>query len=365
VLHNFAAALTARAGATPLVIGARGSPFDLALHVLTFRNAAPGRLVQGDATRVGEAGKNRVIRLFSGHRARGFPVVGTELAYFDFRGLRPAEGTLPLRLGDCVLGASVARQLGLRPGDTLLSDPANPFVIGGHQPLEMRVTGTLAPAPTGTADDDTVFTSLATTWVIEGLGHGHDDQPNSPEDLLTAATDGSTTLSPAVETFQRITPENIASFHFHGDPASFPLTALIVIPPDERAATLARGQYRHDERLQAIRPTEVTREFLAGFLRMEKFLLLQQGVTWVIAGSLILLVGFLAVRLRRGEFETLASLGGSRWTIAALQVLEWLVLFILAVLLATLLHRAGLPVLQQWVEGLAAGHVPPMAPPGT
>jgi putative ABC transport system permease protein len=360
VLQQFATALTARAEATPLVVGLRGSPFDLALHVLTFRNAAPGRLVQGDANRVAASGENRVIPLFSAHRARGFPIVGTELSYFPFRGLRAAEGTLPLRLGDGVAGSAVARQLGLAPGDTILSDPANPFVLGGQQPLEIRITGVLAP--TGTADDEAIFTSLATAWVVEGLGHGHEEEPAAPDTLL-AADDRSATLSAAVETFQRITPENIGSFHFHGDPATFPLTALIVLPADERAATLLRGAYRHDERLQAIRPSEVTREFLAGFLRMERFLLLQQGVTWLIAASLVVLVGLLAFRLRRGEFDTFVCLGGSRATIRALQVLEWAALLILATLLAYLLHRAGLPVLQQWVESWAAGHGAPPAPP--
>lgn len=362
VLRNFAASLTARAEATPLVVGARGSPFDLALHALTFRTAAPGRLEQGDAGRAAAPEGTRVIPVFSGHRARGFPVVGTGFSYFGFRGLEPAAGTLPLRLGDCVIGSSVARQLGLGPGDTLLSDPANPFVIGGHQPLEMRITGILQPS--GTPDDEAVFTSLATAWVIEGLGHGHDEQPAAPDALLGSVDGGVAMLSPAVETFLRITPENIGSFHFHGDPATFPLTAVLVLPPDERATTLQRGHYRHDEQRQAIRPAEVTAEFLAGFLRIEKFLLLQQGVTWLVAGGLIVLVGLLAIRLRRGEFDTFVCLGGSRATIIQLQVLEWLILFILSAALAWVLHRAGLPILQTWVEGLAAGHVPPPPPPG-
>lgn len=362
VLRNFAASMTARAGATPLVIGARGSPFDLALHVLTFRNAAPGRLTQAAAVRARGAEGTHVIPLFSEHRARGFPVVGTDLSYFGFRGLQPARGTLPLRLGDCVLGASVARELGLGTGDTLLSDPVNPFVIGGHQPLEMRITGVLQP--TGTSDDEAVFTSLATAWVIEGLGHGHDEQPPAPDALLGTTADGGVTLSPAVETFLRITPENIGSFHFHGDPATFPLTALVVLPPDERAATIQRGQYRHDSQLQAIRPAEVTAEFLAGFMRLGKFLLLQQGVTWLVAGGLIVLVGFLAIRLRRGEFDTFVCLGGSRATIIQLQVLEWLILLVLSAVLAWALHSAGLPTLQHWVENLAAGHTPLPPPPG-
>ncbi len=355
VLRDFAGALTARAEATPLVVGAQGSPFDLALHALTFRNAPPGRLSRAEVVRAAGTDGTQVIPIFSAHQARGFPVVGTDFAYFDFRGLTMAAGRRPLRLGDCVVGSAIARQLGLQPGDTLLSDPVNPFIIGGHQPLEMRVTGVLQA--TDSADDEAIFTSLATAWIMDGLGHGHDEQPDTPEGLLAAEGEG-VTLSPAVETFLRITPENIGSFHFHGDPDTFPLTALIVLPADERATTLRLGQYRHEEGRQALRPTEVTAELLGAFLRLEKFLRLQQGVTWLIAGGLIALVGLLAARLRREEFDTLACLGGSRGTIVRLQILEWLILLAAATLLATILHYVGLPFLQAWFGSMGGSPRP-------
>ena len=88
-------------------------------------------------------------------RARGFPIVGTTLDYFAFRQLQIRHGTTLIRLGDCVLGAGVARKLGLEPGDRLLSDPENVFDIAGAYPLNMRVVGVLddSHAP----DDNAVF----------------------------------------------------------------------------------------------------------------------------------------------------------------------------------------------------------------
>ena len=47
------------------------------------------------------------------------------------------------------------------------------YDLSAEYPLKMRVTGILAP--TGTPDDLAVFTDVKTAWVIDGIGHGHDD----------------------------------------------------------------------------------------------------------------------------------------------------------------------------------------------
>jgi hypothetical protein len=46
--------------------------------------------------------------------------------------------------------------------------------------------------------------------------------------------------NPSVVEYNEITAENIGDFHFHGDPAAFPLTAVIVQPHDQRAGTARR-----------------------------------------------------------------------------------------------------------------------------
>src|SRR5690606_26661319 len=102
----------------------------------------------------------------------------TSLDYFEFRTLRQREGTLPLMLGDCVVGAEVAQALGLHPGDALVSDPENVFNLAGAYPLKMHVAGVLEPRATD--DDRAVFVDIKTAWVIAGLGHGHQDMTQAP-----------------------------------------------------------------------------------------------------------------------------------------------------------------------------------------
>jgi putative ABC transport system permease protein len=67
--------------------------------------------------------------------------VGTTLDYFDFRGLKVVEGRNLAVLGDCVLGARVAENLRLKPGDSLLSSPETLFDLAGVYPLKMKVVG--------------------------------------------------------------------------------------------------------------------------------------------------------------------------------------------------------------------------------
>ena len=75
-------------------------------------------------------------------------------------------------------------------------------------------------AGTGTTDDEAVFVDIKTSWVIAGIGHGHDSV------LSPGATQGDIVAAANIVEFNRITQENIDSFHFHGDPASYPVSAI-------------------------------------------------------------------------------------------------------------------------------------------
>src|ERR1051326_4082815 len=119
--------LTARAEATPLLIGAKGSQLELALNSLYFNARMPAPLKYAETARVRDTALAEAIPLYVRFRARGHSIVGTSLDYFEFRGLRVALGTPMLRLGDCVVGARVAEQLGVRPGDSVISSPETVF----------------------------------------------------------------------------------------------------------------------------------------------------------------------------------------------------------------------------------------------
>lgn len=341
-----------RADTTPLVIGPEGSRFDLVLHALYFHTEAPGTLPQAESFAVEESGYATPIPLFVRYRARGRPIVGTTLEYFSFRGLELAEGHSLTRLGDCVVGWEVAQSLGVRPGDRLLSDPENLFDLGGTYPLDMRVTGILKRSRS--PDDHAAFVDLHTAWVIEGIGHGHDDLDREEDsESILERDDRHTVASPALRTHTRITPENISTFHFHGDPKDFPLTALIAVPENDRARTLLLGRYvAENSPSQALRPLAIIEDLVGMVIQLKRFFdihhLFMLGVVALFVG----LVMLLSLRLRRQEVETMFHLGCSRGTIIAIQAAELLLLLALSTILALIASWLTVQAARTWIQTL-------------
>ncbi len=332
--------LLARAETTPLVVGAKGSSLDLVMNSLYFGDTVPELISMAAADRVGETDLALPIPLYVRFKARGFSVVGTNLDYLDFRGLQVVRGRNLTLLGDCVLGASAAAALGLEPGDALLSSPETLFDLAGVYPLKMRVAGILAP--THSADDLAVFVDLKTTWIIQGLVHGHADLTEVTDPTLVMdRSGGSVTATAKLAQYTEITSENIDSFHFHGDPADYPITSVIALPHDEKAGAILRGRYvgagDSPETQQIQVPGEVVEGLLANIFRIKNVLdavILVVGIATVLA---LVLVFALSLRLRQREIQTIFKLGCSRWTIARLLGAEISIILATSALLTALL----------------------------
>ena len=313
--------LLSRAETTPLVVGAKGSSLDLVMNSLYFGDTVPETISMAALDRVADTDLALPIPLYVRFKARGFPIVGTNLDYFEFRRLKIAEGRYFALLGECVLGARAAQELGLGPGDSLLSSPETLFDLAGVYPLKMRVAGVLAS--THSADDLAVFVDLKTAWVIQGLVHGHADLAKVTDPtLVMGRSDGNVTATPKLVQYTEITPENVDSFHFHGDPAEYPITAVIALPHDERSGALLRGRYvpagAEPETQQILVPGTVIEGLLANIFRIRNVLdavILVVGIATVLA---LILVFALSLRLRQREIRTIFKLGCSRSTIARL-----------------------------------------------
>jgi putative ABC transport system permease protein len=332
LVEQSAAELEARARATPLLVGARGSALELALNALYFEPDPPAAAPYAQVERVAASGLAEAIPLHVRFRARGYPIVGTTLEYLDFRGLRVSEGRRMAVLGECVVGAAVARELDLSPGDALVSSPESVFDLAGVYPLRMRVTGVLAPAHT--PDDRAVFVDLKTTWVLEGLGHGHQDLARAEADAAILTREGDRiTANASVLQYNEITADNIDSFHFHGDLADHPVTAVLAVPPDEKSRVLLMGRFTApDETAQIAVPAAVMQELLGTIFTVQSYVV--AAIATVALATLITtaLVFLLSLRLRRRERETLVKIGGARGSVAVVLASE--VIFVLGISIA-------------------------------
>jgi putative ABC transport system permease protein len=329
--------LAARAASTPLVVGAKGSRFDLVLHALYFETDAPGTITMSEVAAIRDGRLAVPIPLYVQHRARRAPVVGTSLEYFRFRGLRVAEGKQIARLGDCVLGARVARRLALGPGYYLMSDPKNVFDIAGAYPLKMRVTGVLAKSHA--ADDDAVFVDVKTAWVIEGLAHGHQDLARTTDESVVLKREQRRVIAnAALMQYTEITDDNIESFHFHGNPDDFPVSAVIALPHNRKSEVLLIGRYHLKQaKAQILSPADVVEELMGMVFRVKRFF--DANVVLVAVATLLFLtlVILLSLRLRRREMETMFKLGCSRMTIFRLLAAELGIILAAGALLVSLL----------------------------
>lgn len=343
VVRRSARELTARAQATPLLVGAKGSPLELVLNSLYFESGAPPATPYAEVDRVQRSDLARAIPLYTRFRAGRSPIVGTTIEYFEFRRLPLADGRAMALLGECVLGAAAAHSAGVGPGGFVLSSPESVFDLAGVYPLKMKVAGVLKP--TGTPDDLAVFVDVKTTWVIAGLAHGHQDLSRPEASPGVLRTEGNKIVANAsVVEFNEITSENVSSFHFHGDPAKFPITSVIVIPNDAKSHTLLQGRYlREEEQVQIVRPEAVLGDLLGTIFTVRGYVLVAAIILGLTTLATMTLVFVLSLQLRRREMQAIARIGGSRIQIGGLVAVE-----ILSVLGSGVLLAAALSPLTGW-----------------
>lgn len=334
--------LTARARLSPLVLGSPGNEIDLTLSALYFRKSGLKPVPYGQVATVQETGHGLAVPVNVRHTARRFPIVGVSAEYYEQRRLRPVRGTLPLMLGDCLLGADLADSLGLDIGDHLFSDPTDVYDIARPPTLKMHISGVLPP--THSPDDHAVFVDIGTCWILEGASHGHRDAEQMRGNEVLGQRDGTVALSPAVKEYQQVTRANLASFHVHGDEAKLPLSAILVFPKDDKASTLLKAHTNLKTDYRIVVPTQVIDELMAVVFKVKSLLDTFSVFLAISTGAMLFLQVLLSMRLRAREMLTLERMGCSPGTVGRLYMSE------IALVLTAGISLAGLGViLVAWV----------------
>jgi len=308
ILEESEQQLMARAATTPLLLGSKGSSLDLVMSAVYFGGQTPDPISLAEIERIEGTDLAYAIPIQMGFFARGAPIVGTTVDYFDFRALSLAEGRGFTILGESVLGAGAARRLGLGPGDSLTSSPESFFDLAGAYPLKTKVVGVLAPS--GTPDDL--------------IGHGHQDLTRVQDPTLVIERDAKKIVGSAkVVEYQEITESNRDSFHFHGEPSSYPVSAAVIVPEDERAGTLLLGRFVEGSLGgQLIRPRAIVGDLMDTIFRIKEVLDLAVVIVGTAAVLALVLVFSLSFRLREQELQTNFEIGASRGTTARLLAAE-------------------------------------------
>lgn len=328
-------AMRQRASDTPQLLGSRGSALDLMLTALYFKRQPLPTITMSHLRELRDTQLADAIPLDARFHAQQTPIIGTEIEYFSLRRLRLAQGKMMTRLGDCVIGARVAAQRGLTPGSDLFSSQEQVFDMAGVYPLKMRITGVLAA--NGSADDDAIFVDLKTTWLIEGLAHGHDDVTTQPTAILKTGPDN-VVANASVRMFSEVTDTNLGSFHFHGDESTHQISAVIVLPHDTKSEALLAGRYQKSSLpVQLIRPIHEYDLLMSTLFQLEKLAYSILAITLLAAGLVSALVFTLSFRIRRREFSTLADIGISPRDLLFTKTFEACLVGVLSLLLAAII----------------------------
>lgn len=330
--------LKKRADETPMIAGAPGSRFDLTLHSLYFIGKTPHLINLGIEEKIESENLASVIPIYCRYHAKGFPIVGTSIEYFTFRKLGIAKGDSLVRLGDCLLGAKVAKKLKVKPGDYIMSDPENIFDISGSFPVSMRVQGVLNS--NGTPDDNAIFTDVKTVWLLQGVMHGHAEIAIG---TTLGVSNNNKIANASVKYFSKVTDSNITSFHFHCKHNKLPISSLIIIPNDTKSGTILQGRYiDKSSLLQIVIPNKVIDELLRLIFKIKKFFDLNMLFIAVITTLFLALILILSMKIRESEMSMMFKLGCSQEMVVYLQMAEVAILLSVSLLISSL--SAGITI---------------------
>lgn len=322
--HSFAQSVSG----TDLIVGARGSPLQLLMYAVFHQGEASQTMSWASYQQVAQDPRVAwALPLSLGDSHRGFPVLGTESAYFQhFRyglnqGLAWQSGRAFQGVFEAVLGAEVAERLGYRLGDAIVlshglheeHEDEGPE----HDDKPFTITGILAP--TGTPVDRTVHVSL------DGMSAIH------------LEWQGGVPMAGV-----HIPADSVGKFDLHPQTITAALVGL-----KHRADALRVQRHLHTrpgEALQAILPGVVLAQLWQSLAMLEKVLQGLSGLILVLSLASLVAVMLASLGERRRELAILRALGASVPQLGQLLLLESALLGAMGAALGL----AGLLAVQVW-----------------
>ncbi len=331
-----------------LVIGAKGSPLQLILSSMYHVDAPTGNISIGEAKaflRPGHPFIETAVPLSLGDSYRGYRIVGTSL---DFPALYNAEirdGRLWERPFEVTVGATAAEKLGLKLDDTFQS--SHGFVMDDnlvHDDAEaFKVAGILQP--TGAAIDQLILTATESIWAVHD-SHEHGEEENDEN------------TDPNEPGGMNETGDKDHAGHDH-DHDSAPDTAVPLHERTDKSVTslLLRFKARNVQTLNMQRSINENTNMQAAtpaieIVRLRSLMGLGADALRVLAiviigvsGLSIFISLFSSLKERRYELALMRVMGASPLKLAALILLEGLLLALLGYGLGIVLSHAGMEIL--------------------
>lgn len=307
-----------------MVVGAKGSPLQLILSSIYQIDAPTGNVPLSE---VNALKRNpfikTIIPLSMGDNYHGFRIVGTNTKYTEHFQAKIADGRIFEASMDVTLGSKVAKNSGLKIGDTFASSHGLDSDGEAHQERKYKVVGIFEP--TGSVVDQLILTNLESVWDIHEHAESasHETRENDPAHEEEMA-------GPAEESEKQVTSALIQFRNSMG---------LITIP----------RQINQNTSMQAALPSiEINRLFALLGVGIDTLRALALVII-VIAGVSVFISLYNSLKERKYEMALMLSMGATRTRLFLMLLLEGLILAITGYVAGIVLSRAGL-----WLFGRAA-----------
>jgi putative ABC transport system permease protein len=323
-----------------LVIGAEGSEIQLALNTF-YHVGAPTGNIHYEVFEKLQISKlvEHAYAITKGDNYKGFQIVGTDPEYFTTRypDIKPTQGAFYEDDGQVLIGAQVAKQLGLKVGDTFKGSHGAVETGDEHNDHHDFIYTVAGIMPTlHTPDDKAIFTTLDYAWIVhqteEPAGHAAEAGAHKEE----------------------------AGGHAHT--AEGDITAIVVQPKGLIELQMLKNEFDKIPGVKAAYSSKAVADVLNIIDVGAKVLVIIAGASIVIAAVSILLSLSAAAAERRKDIGLLRLLGKRKSAIMSGVVLEGAILTFFGSLFGLLLGHSGSWVLSGMIFQYAGIQIEPWFP---
>ena len=305
-----------------LVVGAKGSPLQLILANVYHIDFPTGNIKLEEAKNFS---RNRLIAqaipLALGDNYKGFRIVGTNHDFTNLYEASVGEGELWKNNLDVVIGSRVAKDLGLKVGDSFFGAHGLSVADMAHEEMSYHVVGILAD--NNSVIDNLILTNIESVWAV----HEHDEEEHDHEEVEEGSA------------YKTGFPE--------GDEDAEITSMLLKFRSPMGAVTLPRT-INANTNMQAASPAFETQRLFSLLGIGVDLLKAFAAIIIIIAGLSIFISLYNALKDRKYDLAIMRSLGASRTKLFFHVILEGVIITILGGVLGFILGHG----LTEFLAGL-------------
>jgi putative ABC transport system permease protein len=328
-----------------MVMGAKGSPLQLILSSIYQIDAPTGNISMEEATRLTRSPLVKsTIPLSMGDSYQGYRIVGTNQKYLEHFEAQFEQGKAFTQAMDVVLGAKVAKNLGLKVGDSFASQHGFDKEADKHEEQKFKVVGILKN--NNSVLDQIMITPLESVWAV----HEH----HEAEEEGKGANALKLLEEPPVGADLRVSP------HAQGEHTGSPqqgspqqdqeITSMLIKFRNPAMGMMMARNINVNSTLQTATPAiEINRLFaLMGFgIDALKLIAL---VIIIVSGLSVFVSLYNSLKERKYEMALMLSMGASRTKLFFLLLLEGLIISVIGFVVGIILSRLGLWLMSENIE---------------